>query len=67
MNTRVYSTSDVLREGFDARYQLLIVWSLGMGLPSLKPDKSGNAELIVRNDPMQVWNCTRGSRQTTFK
>ena len=65
--SRVYGTSDVLREGFDARYPLLVVWSLGMGLPSLKPDKSGDAEMIVRNDPVQVWNCARDSRQITFK
>ena len=65
--SRISGTPNVLCEGFDARYPLLVVWSLGMGLPSLKPDKSGNAEMIVRNDPVQVWDCAKGSRQITFR
>jgi len=65
--SRISGTPNVLREGFDARYPLLVVWSLGMGLPSLKPDRSGNAEMIVRTDPVQVWDCAKGSRQITFR
>ena len=61
------STFDALREGFDARYPLLKVWSLGMRLPRLKPDGSGDAEMVVRDNPEQVWECQRGSRQITFR
>ena len=57
---------DTLREGFDARYPLLRTWSLGMGLPMFKTDGSGDAEMVVRSNPEQVWECARGSRQVTF-
>ena len=57
-----------LREEFDARYPLLRVWSLGMpGLPNLKADGSGDAEMIVRNNPEQVWECAKGSREVSFR
>jgi len=65
--SRVTNVSDVLREGFDARYPLLKVWSLGMALPRFKPDGSRDAEMVVRDDPEQVWECARGSHQITFR
>ena len=40
---------------------------MGMGLPVFKADGSCDAEMIVRNDPEQVWECARGSRQITFR
>jgi len=64
---RVAGASNTLREGFDARYPLLRVWSLGMGLPSLKEDKSGGVEMVVRNEPKQVWECAKGSLQVTYR
>jgi len=65
--SRVAGMPDTLHEGFDARYPLLRVWSLGMGLPSFKADGSGDAEMVVRSSPMQVWECAKGSRQVTFR
>ena len=55
-----------MREGFGARYPLLKVWSLGMGLPRFKEDGRGDAEMVVRNDPEQVWACVRNSPQINF-
>jgi len=49
----------VPRERFDARYPLLRVWSLGMGLPTLKSDGSRDAFMIAREG--QVWECARNS------
>jgi len=64
---RIPDTPDTLLEGFDARYPLLTVWSLGMGLPRFKADGSRDAEMVVRNHPEQVWECARGSRQIIFR
>jgi len=58
---------DTLRDGFDARYPLLRVRLLGMGLPNFKADGSGDAEMVVRHDPEQVWECAKGSGQVTFR
>ena len=49
------------REMFDARYPLLRVWSLGMGLPAFKADGSRDAVMVVCED--QVWECSRNSQQ----
>jgi len=33
----------------------------------LKEDGSGDAEMVVRSNPEQVWECARGSRQITYR
>jgi len=38
-----------------------------MELPSLKADGSGDGEMVVRNSPLQVWDCAKGSRQITYR
>jgi len=40
---------------------------MGMGLPVFKADGSCDAEMLVRNDLEQVWECVSGSRQITFR
>jgi len=40
---------------------------LGMDLPRFKADGSGDAEMIVRRNPRQVWECEKGSRTVTFR
>ena len=56
-----------VREGWDARHPLLVVWSLGMGLPFLKEGGSGDAQMLVRNNPEQVWECAKNSREIKFR
>lgn len=58
---RVEGRSSALRECYDARYPLLRIWSLGMGLPSFKNKTGGDAEMEVNRDGSLVWECDKGS------